>query len=73
TCSRQVTLPYWPTLENPWIEDALADDELMKRKPVDFEVSEAEYVWVEKILKKNKIPFPKDIMGPTPSGWVPPN
>lgn len=71
-CNRHVRVQWWPTLENPWVEDSLTDDDLLKRKPVDYEISQAEYVWVEKILKNTKIPFPKNIVAPTPSGWIPP-
>nr|CAX73477.1 Mitochondrial 39S ribosomal protein L49 [Schistosoma japonicum] len=71
--NRYVRVKWWPTLENPWVEDSLDDDDLLKRKSVDYEVGKEEYVWVEKILKKNKIPFPEDIVNPTPSGWIPPN
>ncbi|CAH8668570.1 unnamed protein product [Schistosoma bovis] len=70
--SKHVRVQWWPTLENPWVEDSLTDDDLLKRKPVDYEISQAEYVWVEKILKNTKIPFPKNIVAPTPSGWIPP-
>ncbi|CAH8873417.1 unnamed protein product [Trichobilharzia szidati] len=73
TCNRKLRVQWWPTLENPWVEESLNDDELSKRKPVDYEVSKAEYVWVEKVLKRNKIPLPEGIPGPTPSGWIPPN
>lgn len=71
---RHVDFRWWPTLENPWASESVVTKPNNVEEKIDYEVSADDFVWVEKLIKRNQIPLPsKSMQFPTPSGWVPPN
>lgn len=72
-----VGIHWWPTLENPWAEEAANVDQsklISDEMRVDYVVSKDDFKWVEKLIPKPLIPPPPPITEtPTASGWIAPN